>query len=343
MNPPARGDGRNLDRRLVDERGEGATFEVSEPDAAWPVAPDATPEVGPDAGPDAGPDGATATPSDTYYDLPVVKAAPWKGFIPAYFYLGGLAGAAATLAAAAELAGDHARARDLHWIAALGDAAGAVCLVADLGRPSRFHYMMRVFRPTSPMNLGTWILSGAAFTGGLALLRSLRGRRGPGVVGVASAVTGSMLSTYTGVLVGNTAIPVWASTRRRLPVWFAASSAASLASLLEVVRGSAPRPYSVLAKAAEVVTTVAVERAAATAGVDRPLRTGRSGRMWRGAKWLGLASLAATVLRRPRLAGVLGTAAALLGRFAIVDAGQASAADPRATFEPQRRAAARRA
>jgi hypothetical protein len=59
--------------------------------------------------------------------------------------------------------------------------------------------------------------------------------------------------------------------------------------------------------------------------------------MWRGARWLGIASLAATVLRQPRVAGLLGTAANVLGRFAIVEAGRASATDPRATFEPQRR------
>ncbi len=80
----------------------------------------------------------------------------------------------------------------------------------------------------------------------------------------------------------------------------------------------------------------AVERAARTAGVARPLEEGRSGKLWRGAKWLGVASLVATVVGRRRLAGALGTAAAVLGRFAIVEAGRASAADPRATFDPQR-------
>ena len=70
-------------------------------------------------------------------------------------------------------------------------------------------------------------------------------------------------------------------------------------------------------------------------GVAQPLRDNRK---WRAAKWLGVASLAATLLRRDRLAGVLGTASALLGRFAVVEAGRASAADPRATVELQREA-----
>lgn len=282
----------------------------------------------------------TLATSSTYYDLPVVKSAPWKGYIPAYFYLGGLAGAASTLAAAAELVHDDPAARRLHWIATLGHSGGAACLVADLGKPARFYQMMRVFRPTSPMNMGTWILSAASLSGGLALLGSYRERPRIGITTIASALSGAMLSTYTGVLIGNTAIPVWETTRRRLPLWFAAASAASVASLLELLGDGAGRRYSIVAKAAELVAAEAVERRAAAAGVSSPLHEGTSGRMWRGAKWLGFASLAATLLRRPRLAGALGTASAVLGRFAILEAGRASAADPRATFEPQRQAKA---
>ena len=92
----------------------------------------------------------------TYYDLPVVKAAPWKWYVPAYFYLGGLAGAASTMG--------------YEGIAALAEGTGAACLIADLGKPARFIYMMRVFRPTSPMNMGTWILSAATASTGVALL-----------------------------------------------------------------------------------------------------------------------------------------------------------------------------
>ncbi|HEX3474801.1 MAG TPA: hypothetical protein VHT91_07150, partial [Kofleriaceae bacterium] len=185
--------------------------------------------------------------------------------------------------------------------------------------------------------------SASSASSGLALLADLRGKRGLGVAGAIGAVTGAMLATYTAVLLGNTAIPIWEATRRRMPVWFAAGSAASLASLVELLGGRAadrlPRGYTLAAKAAELIGARSVEAAADAAGVARPLREGRSGRMWRGAAWLGAGSLIATIARRPRLAGVLGTAAALLLRLAIVDAGRASAADPRATFQPQRRAA----
>lgn len=308
ITPPTTRDGRNLDRRIADEHGEGAGIEVQRPDVAWPLSKE--PEQ----------------VSDTYYDLPVVKAAPWKGYVPAYFYLGGLGGAAATLIPMTK----GREARRLHWIASVAETAGAVCLIADLGKPLRFLNMMRVFRPTSPMNMGTWILSVASGAGGLGLLVDSK------ALAVTAATAGSMLSTYTGVLLGNTAVPVWRATRRRIPLWFAASSAASLASLLEVL-GMPRRRYSLAAKAAEIAGMSAVEHAADAAGVGEPLREGRSGQLWRASKWLGLASFAATALRRERLAGVLGTASAVLGRFAIVEAGRASANDPRATFAPQRR------
>jgi formate-dependent nitrite reductase membrane component NrfD len=330
LNPttPTTADGRNIDPSLGDDQGEGAVIAVRAPDVAWPI--DAEPTV-------------DHAPVDTYYDLPVVKAAPWKWYIPAYFYLSGIAGAAASLAGALELVTpDRALGGKLRWTAALGDAAGAALLVADLGRPSRFHHMLRVFRPTSPMNAGTWILSSAGATSMLGLWWAWRRRRPPVPLSVVGLASGTLLSTYTGVLIGNTAVPIWSTTRRRLPIWFAASSAASLASLLELVAPEhrVVRTYSAIAKAAQAATAHAVARTARSGAVDAPLRRDRSGALWRGATWLGIASLAATLLpggRRPWLAGALGTAAALLGRFAIIDAGRASAADPRATFAPQRR------
>lgn len=326
--PPTTYDGRNLDPRIADPHGEGALIEVDRPEAAWPAAIE-TPTDAPAAA--------------TYYDLPVVKPPPWRWFVPAYFYASGLGGAAGTVAAAAELAGERPLARRLHAIAAISEAAGAALLIADLGRPARFHHMLRVFRPTSPMNAGVWILSASSASSGLALLADLRGRRGLGIAGAIGAVAGAMLSTYTAVLLGNTAIPIWEATRRRMPLWFAAGSAASLASLVELLGGRGadrlPRGYTIAAKAAELIGARGVEAAADAAGVARPLREGRSGRMWRGATWLGAGSLIATLARRPRLAGVLGTAAALLIRLAVVEAGRASAADPRATFQSQRRAA----
>jgi formate-dependent nitrite reductase membrane component NrfD len=329
-------DGRNLDPALGSLSGEGAQIEVGVPEVAWPIAVDARPT------PDR-------PPSETYYDLPAIKPAPWKWYIPTYFHAGGLAGAAASLAGALRLAGGprtDTLERRLHWIAVLGEATGGALLIADLGRPARFHHMMRVFRPTSPMNMGTWILMAASASGGLALLESLLGRRPGRIASTVAAVAGSGLSTYTGVLLGNTSVPLWNVTRRRLPPWFAAASAASLGSLLELlgVESREVRIYSAIGKAAHLAGARLVERAAESAGVGAPLHEGRSGTLWKAATWLGAASLVATLWpsggrTRAAIAGGLGTAAAVLARFAITEAGHASAADPRATFEPQRRGA----
>ncbi|MGE5184932.1 MAG: hypothetical protein ACM31C_22845 [Acidobacteriota bacterium] len=139
-------------------------------------------------------------------------------------------------------------------------------------------------------------------TGGLALLTNRR------AFAIAGAASGALLATYTGVLVGNTAVPVWKSTRRALPLWFAAASAAGLASLVELI-GPPRRACSLAAKTADVIGMRAVERAADRAGPgEAPHGSGK----WRAA-------------------------AAVLARFAIVDAGRTSAGDPRATFELQRR------
>ncbi|HEY0482451.1 MAG TPA: NrfD/PsrC family molybdoenzyme membrane anchor subunit [Kofleriaceae bacterium] len=338
---PPLGDGRNFDRTIAEDHGEGAAIAVRAPDVAWPIPAEARPA------PDA-------APSETYYDLPVVKAAPWKWYVPAYFHAGGVAGAAASLAGAIQLSRDpRLRALEgrLHWLAVLGEAAGGALLIADLGRPSRFHHMMRVLRPSSPMNLGTWILSAAGTTGALALVSHLRSRDhgAPRATlgGIGGAIAGTLLSTYTGVLLGNTAIPVWHATRRRLPPWFAALSAAGLGAALELAapatgrEARVTRVYSAVAKAAELAGARGLARSAGRAGVDGPFRSGRAARMWRASRWLGVASLAATLWpgggrTRRAIAGVLGTAAAVLSRFAIVEAGRHSAADPRATFLPQR-------
>jgi hypothetical protein len=141
-------------------------------------------------------------------------------------------------------------------------------------------------------------------------------------------------------------VPIWNVARRRLPLWFAASSGAALGSLLEL---SGPttrttRLFGVVAKTAELVGARAIERVAREHAIDAPLREGRSGRLWRSSRWLGIASLATTLVpwggrTRDVIAGALGTASSILARFAVIEAGKASAADPRATFDPQRRAA----
>lgn len=242
----------------------------------------------------------------TYYDLPVVKAAPWKWYVPAYFYAGGVAGAASVLHAATKQPA-------LKWIALAGEAIGGGLLIADLGKPSRFHHMLMAARPTSPMSMGTWILSAAGLTSAIALVKPLP---------VLQALTGGALATYTGVLVGNTAIPAWRDQRDRLPVMFAASAAASCASLLELAGQPVPRAYAIGAKVADLVAS-----------------HGMFAKEMLPAKVATAASLVATLAGATRLAGALGTLGGLLTRFAVIRAGRNSAADPRAALGVQPAAA----
>jgi Ni/Fe-hydrogenase subunit HybB-like protein len=94
-----------------------------------------------------------------------------------------------------------------------------LCLVLDLGDPLRFHHMLRVFKPSSPMSLGTWCLTAYSlplaliaaidlFTPGGGFLGGVR--TAAVVVGVLPAL-GSMV--YKGVLFSTTAQPAWRDAR----------------------------------------------------------------------------------------------------------------------------------
>ena len=185
-----------------------------------------------------------------YYDRHVLKPPVWTWEIPAYFFVGGMAGASAVLATAARLTGNHRLARS----ATLGGVAClALCpplLIDDLGRPDRFLNMLRVFRPTSPMSVGTWILSAFGALASTAAASELSGRaRRVGVLAEAgAAILGPGLATYTAALVAQTSVPAWHQARRYLPFLFAASSAAAAGGLACITTpGAAGRPARRLA------------------------------------------------------------------------------------------------
>ncbi|HYZ10307.1 MAG TPA: NrfD/PsrC family molybdoenzyme membrane anchor subunit [Actinomycetota bacterium] len=330
-------DRRNVDPTLGILEGEGAAQRAAEADERVPFTVWAeTPGRGPAAG-------------ATYYDRPAIKEPVWIWSVPAYFYAGGMAGAAATLGMVAqgdqELRGLVRRSR---WLATIGLAASGAFLVHDLGRPERFLNMLRVFRPTSPMSMGSWALAAAGPLAGASAVFSGGPLRAAGdMAGVGAGLIGPALSSYTGVLLSNTSVPVWAAARRSLPVLFASSSAASAASLLELVQLSrreerVVRRFGILGKVAELTGMVAVERETGrTERVGRPLREGLGGSLWRAAKVLTAASLLLSAKPgrsrgRRTASGLLGTAGAISLRLALFHAGKASARDPRATFEQQR-------
>ncbi|MDQ3169112.1 MAG: polysulfide reductase NrfD [Acidobacteriota bacterium] len=257
----------------------------------------------------------------TYRDAPIVKQPVWTWEIPLYFFVGGVAGVAAVVAAAAHFSGAaHAiLARDAKWIAVIGALISPALLISDLGRPARFLYMLRVFKLQSPMSVGVWTL--VIFTNAaIAALLPL------GVVSdiatVAAAATGAILATYTGVLIGATAIPVWARNVDILPAHFGASGLGAAVSILELLghRTAAMNALGVIAAAVETFLIVILFA-----------RGSSTGRLMHGAEILSgplplALRLAAPLVPGVRVAvAVLTIAGSLLTRFAWIDAGRKSA------------------
>src|ERR671937_1640909 len=106
----------------------------------------------------------------TYYDRPAVKASEWRWLIITYFFVGGLAGAAQVIAGVVDLLGHYRDRRVVsagRYLALAGALLSPVLLIADLKTPSRWHNMLRVFRGTSPMSIGSWTLLAFGMSSGL--------------------------------------------------------------------------------------------------------------------------------------------------------------------------------
>src|SRR5690348_4120744 len=93
-----------------------------------------------------------------------------------------------------------------------------VCLVIDLGDPSRFHHMLRVWKPSSPMSLGTWVLTAYAVPlTMLALMGILAGADALRTLRLVLIVIGMVLAigaaVYKGVLFSTTAQRGWGDAR----------------------------------------------------------------------------------------------------------------------------------
>src|SRR4051794_3393290 len=93
------------------------------------------------------------------YGRPVIKPPVWTPEIPIYFYVGGLAGASAGVGLLCDLRGEHALARRAWLVALGGSVVSPALLISDLGRPARFLNMLRMFKVSSPMSVGSWVLA----------------------------------------------------------------------------------------------------------------------------------------------------------------------------------------
>jgi formate-dependent nitrite reductase membrane component NrfD len=308
----------------------------------------------------------------SYYGVPAVRKPHWKWLIICYFFLGGIAGGSYAVASIADLVGGAAGrpiTRAGRYISLAALLPCPLLLVLDLGRPERFHHMLRILKLRSPMSLGVWGL--LKFSGYCALSAAIQmaqdgllGRRTAPArllrrlpsrpIGLLGTAWAFFLTGYTGVLLAATAVPLWAKSYLLLGPLFVASAisnaTAAIALVLSLTRGTSPRALECLERLERVALVTELGLLLATQAnlgqrLGRPLAAGHVGRVFR-AGVLGLGIAAPLALQswaagrgpgpsRPitALASLLVLAGGFALRYVIVLAGRQSADDPQATFE----------
>ena len=304
-----------------------------------------------------------------YYDIPVIHGPHWKWLVIGYFYFGGISGASAAVAAFSRLHGGTSGAqlaRIATYVSFLSLLPCPLLLILDLGRPAKFFHMLRVFRSSSPMSMGSWGLTIfgllSTISTGLQLLddRSSHsgfqptvGRVAGNVLALLNGLSGFFVAGYTGVLLAATAVPLWSKRPGLLgPLFFSSAmtsgvaTVSAVASVLEADDGDA---YARLRRL-ETLSTVAEESLlvmwiVALGPTAMPIADGRLGTiMHHGAGGAGMAlPLAISALtrhlpkrmRRPAtlVSAVLTLAGVFAVRYAVVMGGRLSASDPQATFD----------
>lgn len=284
----------------------------------------------------------------SYYDLPVINKPAWESpDIPGYLFLGGLAGAGAATGFAAQLTGRPALAKASKVAAAAAGQISLVALVHDLGRRTRFLNMLRMFKATSPMSVGSWLLAGfvpAAAVSAFSAATGMAPTLGT-LSSTAAAALGLPVATYTAALISNTAVPAWHDGFEYMPFIFVSSAASAAAGLgLMAAPVSETGPLAALGAAAGLTEVALSKLHEDHVGiVKEAFHEGKAGKYMKAAEALttGGAMLAALggVTRRRSLraaGGAMLLAGSAFTRFGIFEAGIASAQDPKYTVVPQR-------
>jgi formate-dependent nitrite reductase membrane component NrfD len=285
----------------------------------------------------------------SYYGRPVIKEPVWTPEIPIYFFTGGMAGASAGLAFAARVSGNKKLARVATGNAFAGIAVSPVLLISDLGVPTRFLNMLRVFKVTSPMSVGSWIL---AAEGGLVTITAAHEFLGwlpkplARVAEALAALLGMPLATYTAALIANTSVPVWHAGRHELPFAFAGGSAMAAGGAASIVIGSGKGagPARRLAIIGCATEAVAMEYSKRKMGmVGEPYSQGTAGKLEKATMACaggGAVVMTLAEVKRSNSLGFVGSCltmlGSMLGRWMVFMAGKQSARDPKYTVEPQR-------
>jgi hypothetical protein len=282
-----------------------------------------------------------------YYGQPVVKPPVWTWEIPFYFFIGGAGGMSAVIASAAFTFHHVDLARAAMWLAAAGSILSPILLIMDLGRPRLFINMLRVFKPQSAMSMGVWILVmfiTCVVPGLIALeLHALQVFTGPmdqllriaaSFLIFGSAIFGMLLATYTGVLIGATAIPAWFLHRVLLPIHFGTAGLGSAAALLELLghRIAALNALGYYAAAVEsaLLIWLSVDKHGAA---DRAIHEHASGWLIRiGEILTGPLALVLRLFSLVPFAAISFLIGALVSRFGWIAVGKVSGSDPESVF-----------
>ncbi|HTU35367.1 MAG TPA: NrfD/PsrC family molybdoenzyme membrane anchor subunit [Candidatus Acidoferrum sp.] len=318
------------EKRLQELRLEAKSAAITQAQSRNELAPRATPETG-------------------YYGNALLKKPQWTKEIPLYFFCGGAAGAAAIIAAVAGKTGRHdSLARDARAVAAIGGAISPALLISDLGMPSRFLNMLRIFKVQSPMSVGSWTLVAFSSSSVAAAFLDLWRRQDASTIRTVwplqtasqflSAITGAVISTYTGVLLGATAIPVWNQNAGVLPIHFAVSGMAAASALLELRGHESPALNAIGIATSLGETAVGASIELRKNSALKPLKSGSSGWLTRIGgllsgpvpllfRLLALAGDEKRSRRYKKIAAVSSVAGSLATRFAWTKAGAPSAED----------------
>ncbi|MBW3632112.1 MAG: polysulfide reductase NrfD [Chloroflexi bacterium] len=305
-----------------------------------------------------------------YYGVPVIHRPHWKWLVTGYFFLGGISGASAVIAAFGRLCGGSpgaSVARVATYVSVVALVPCPPLLILDLGRPGRFLNMLRVFRTSSPMSVGTWGLTAFGLITALSTLLQMADDLAPGAgplltrtrrtassaVALLGAISGFFVAGYTGVLLAATAVPLWSKRPALLGPLFLSSamtSAAAAITATAILLGPDAEKGTRQLRTLETLATVAEGSLLfgwlmALGPTAKPLSEGRIGMIVRhGIVGAGVAlplivsaALDHLPRRTRRPATLIASALTLSGgfalRYAVVEGGRLSADDPQATFE----------
>jgi formate-dependent nitrite reductase membrane component NrfD len=303
-------------------------------------------------------------PQLSYFNRPLLNKPHWDEQVVTYLFLGGAMGGSGMLAALAQRSENEPLARTSRYLSlALAIACPAV-LISHLGRPERFHHMMRIVKIKSPMSLGVWGLVGFGMFAGVNAAAQLSRDRvlpawiqrlepKPVSVGM-QALFGAFIAGYTGVLLSATAIPVWAKGKYHIPAASVCSAMASACALNSIALaadgngGAAQHKLERLEACASLLELGLLLHFRGYAGdTGKPMFEGARGERFRtwtmGAGILAPLALNAVSLltrnhkKRPfalraLLAGALTLAGGYVFRETLIEAGKASSEDPEQAF-----------